>query len=663
MEAMGMRMEIDPADERAFGKLSRRLEDGFGRWAAARSLAVDPFVVELMLDYKGRYLDGHLGCWCAADLDDMLCEWFPRKATVDEQTIGRIVPTVAAFIDYLASSGLLTDVSDPPGQLKATLEKLAPTFRANMRDPSRFGPAKSVATAMLAQGVDLGDKDAVDRFIAQLNAGKLGELDRLLPVLEPVPPPPFPPVRLAPEEELAAAAASSLLVQRLGRFVAWLGEGRRLTQAGNLTVADGKELLGVLGVTEVTDPRTQERLRRVRSSADIAEVGFLTGLAKGAGLARPRRGRLVSTKRGRTLAGQPLEVWEQVLEVLTDLGPLGAAWQGGWRPFWVEFLDRGTRDLLVALYRAGEPVPLDDLAASAWDDVDRAFDLGDDPSKLEGWRSGVARDVGRIVRRLEELGAVQRIGVAEPPSSALGGPTGGAPAAPADGEPGTAARGGVRVALTPLGAWAINRRLREGGAVAPVLGDLVRADVGSLIQRCAQFDPDAATEEIRAWVAARGSGAAAEIAEFARGADDPGDRLLAFKALDVVGPDAAGVARSLRDDPRLRPLATIWLVDHGLEERSALNPRDLGALMVDMAATALDADGPDELVETFQQFGPAEEQATLLGELWRVDNPRTADVLGAVGGFHPDKRVRRAARRAAYKLESAARARPGGQRR
>jgi len=94
----GMRMEIDPADERAFGKLSRRLEDGFGRWAAARSLAVDPFVVELMLDYKGRYLDGHLGCWCGADLEDMLCEWFPRKATADEETIGRTVPTVAAFI-------------------------------------------------------------------------------------------------------------------------------------------------------------------------------------------------------------------------------------------------------------------------------------------------------------------------------------------------------------------------------------------------------------------------------------------------------------------------------------------------------------------------------------------------------------------------------------
>jgi hypothetical protein len=117
---------------------------------------------------------------------------------------------------------------------------------------------------------------------------------------------PLPPVRLASEEELRAAAASALLVDRIGRFVAWLGEGRRLTQAGNLAVADGKELLGVLGVADVADARVQERLP-----------------------------------------------------------------------------DSGTRDLLVALYQADEPVPLGDLAASAWEDVERVFDLGEDPRQLE----------------------------------------------------------------------------------------------------------------------------------------------------------------------------------------------------------------------------------------------------------------------------------------
>ena len=655
-----MRMEIDPADERAFGKLSRRLQDGFQRWAAARGLAVDPFVVGLVLDYKGRYADGHLGCWIPADLRDMLCEWFPRKATMDDETIEQTVPTVAAFIDYLASSGLLTDVSAPPDELKAALEKLAPTFRAYMADPARFGPAKSIATAMMAQGVDLTDSDAVDRFIGDFNAGRLGKPEQLLPVLESLASAPLPPVRLAPEEELRAAAGSAPLVARLGRFVAWLGEGRRLTQAGNLTVADGKELLGVLGIADVTDARVQERLARVRSAADLAEIGLVTSLATRAGLARVRRGRLVSTRRGRSLAGQPLEVWERVLEALADLGPLGVDWAGAWRPFWVEFLDSGTRDLLVALYQADEPVPLEDLAASAWEEVERVFDLGEDPRQLELWRTGVARDVERSVRRLEELGAVQCTAPAEPPGGP-GGPGGGVVAS--DRSPETTAGEGTRVVLTPLGTWVVNRRLREGGTDAPVVGELAGAGVDTLIRRCADYDPDAATEETRAWVAARGQRAAVEIAEFARGADDPADRLLAFKTLDVVGLDAADVVRSLRDVPRLRPLAAVWLVEHGLEERSSLDPRDVGALMVDTAATALDAGGPDELVEMLQQFGPVEEQAAFLGELWRVDNPRTAEVLGVLGRLHPDKGAARAARRAAYKLESAARARQRRQQR
>jgi hypothetical protein len=652
-----MRMEIDPADERAFGKLSRRLQDGFQRWAAARGLAVDPFVVGLVLDYKGRYADGHLGCWLPADLRDMLCEWFPRKATMDDETIEQTVPTVAAFIDYLASSGLLTDVSAPPDQLKAALEKLAPTFRANMHDPARFGPAKSIATAMMAQGVDLTDPDAVDRFIGDFNAGRLGKPEQFLPVLESPASAPLPPVRLASEEELRAAAGSAPLLVRLGRFVAWLGEGRRLTQAGNLTVADGKELLGVLGVVDVTDAGVQERLARVRSAADLVEIGLVTSLAKRAGLARVRRGRLVSTRRGRRLAGQPLEVWEGVLEALADLGPLGVDWAGAWRPFWVEFLDSGTRDLLVALYQADEPVPLDDLAASAWEEVERVFDVGEDPRQLELWRNGVARDVERSVRRLEELGAVWCTAPAEP----HGGPGGGVVAL--DRSPETTAREGTRVALTLLGTWVVNRRLREGGTDAPVVGELAGASVDTLIRRCADYDPDAATEETRAWVAARGQRAAVEIAEFARATDDPAGRLLAFKALDVVGLDAADVVRSLRDVPRLRPLAAVWLVEHGLEEQSSLDPRDLGALMVDTAATALDAGGPDELVEMLQQFGPVGEQAAFLGELWRVDNPRTAEVLGVLGRLHPDKGAARAARRAAYKLESAARARQRRQQR
>jgi hypothetical protein len=58
--------------------------------------------------------------------------------------------------------------------------------------------------------------------------------------------------------------------------VEWLGEGRKLTAAGNLTLADAKELAGLLGLE---DPDRLAGLR-VRSAQDIAGLELLVGWAK-----------------------------------------------------------------------------------------------------------------------------------------------------------------------------------------------------------------------------------------------------------------------------------------------------------------------------------------------------------------------------------------------
>jgi hypothetical protein len=95
----------------------------------------------------------------------------------------------------------------------------------------------------------------------------------LLPELAPAR---FAPVEVAPPPELRAAAASAPTVQRLRALVEWLGEGRKLTAAGNLTLADGKELARLLGLV---DPNRLADLR-VRSAQDIAGLELLVGWAK-----------------------------------------------------------------------------------------------------------------------------------------------------------------------------------------------------------------------------------------------------------------------------------------------------------------------------------------------------------------------------------------------
>jgi pRiA4b ORF-3-like protein len=63
----------------------------------------------------------------------------------------------------------------------------------------------------------------------------------------------FPPVELAPLPQLQAAAAAAPTVRRLRALVEWLGEGRKLTAAGNLTLADAKELARLLDLGDPTN--------------------------------------------------------------------------------------------------------------------------------------------------------------------------------------------------------------------------------------------------------------------------------------------------------------------------------------------------------------------------------------------------------------------------
>jgi hypothetical protein len=47
-----------------------------------------------------------------------------------------------------------------------------------------------------------------------------------------------------------------------------------------------------------------------------------------------------------------------------------------------------------------------------------------------------------------------------------------------------------------------------------------------------------------------------------------------------------------------------------------------------------------------------DDPAGFFAELWRVEHPHTARVLEAIGELHPDKRVAKEARKAAFKTRS-----------
>ncbi len=463
-------------------------------------------------------------------------------------------------------------------------------------------------------------------------------------------PPEFPPVELRPREELRAAAAAAPTVRRLRTLVEWVGAGRKLTPSGNLTVADGKELAGLLGLVG----RDQPASLRVRSSQDIAGLEPLLGWAKGLRLVRVYQGRLVVVKQHRRLLDDPLELVSQAVDVLPSFdwaapvtSLLASAFPGG--------LAEALLDLLSQLYAPEEPVSLGDLAVHFWEEhVEAGILAGPAPSHLDLWRMATAVETVRLVSQLQGLGMAEF--ATEPPGD--GGPDvvevvlGDVDESLRSVDAFLAALAKLPLRLTPLGIWQANVLLNALGAVAPVVGELAGKDAAALIESVADYDEPTCRAELRAWCEQRGAAAARELAAYARAAPGFEQRMLAFVGLEEAGPAAEAEVRAMLADPALRPHAQMWLVQRGVEDEGSLDPASATLLMAETLATILDADGPAGLVEHVQQLGPPDEQASVLANLWRAQTPRAATVLETIGKAHPSAKVAKAARKAAFKLRS-----------
>lgn len=610
-----MRLRFGVDDEEAFGEARERLLEGFAAWAAGSGRQVDDDPAFQALSFKWGYLDGHLGRWRVSDLAEVLLELYPRKTIVDEEYLPLVVPGLHAFLDYLQEKGWLT--GDPPQVLHAALDELAEPFRAAMADTSRHGPAKALVGAMLAEGVALDDPEAVQRYMDEFNARPYEERAALIPgpARETLVP-----VALPGDAELGQEALATPLLQRLLAFVEYIGAGHKLTKTGNLTVADGRALAALLDTGEAA------HADQVRSATELPEVDLAFRIALDTRSVKKVKGVLSATRKGREIERDPLEAWREAFIALLGQGLVGGPY---YAPFWVDFLDEGVLGLLGLLYVAGGRVPVGLLEEGAWEQ------LADELDPDDFWyqhrdlaREGLSRDLGRMIDRLELTGALQR-------------------------------EDGGDVRLTPLGAWLARPVLVAQGYEAPLIGDLSGTDAATLLQSVEEYPPDAAEAEIRLWIERRGPTAATELAETLRAEQDPATRVMIFSALALLADEAEPTIRSLRDDPLLRPYASLWLVDRGLEPPAALDPGAAPEMMVETLAAILAVAGPDEMIEQFRESAP-DQRGVLdaLDALWRADNPHTANVLEAFAQS-ADKPVVKAARRSLFRHRSAA-ARRGG---
>lgn len=609
---VAVRTRFGPEDEEAFNAARDELIEAFRSGAETDA---ESFVASTMLDYKWGYADGRILQWTRPDLEDLLLGHFPRKVAIDEEDILRVVPEIGDFLQFLQRTNRLTGDSLP--DLLDELNVLRQDFATAMQDPANFGMAKSVFAQMQAEGVDILQPGAVDRWIEDFNARPFETRDAILAAPEPESAP-LPPVEIPDERELEGSARSSEALARLVAFSRYVGSGRKLTQKGHLTLEDGRALVELLDTGDEVDLRIGDKTFRTHSTAELPMLTLTFRWARAAGFVKIRQGRVSMTARGASLGRRPLEDWRAALEGFLKCDPIVRRYYapGGRQhgPFWAEVLVELLQELPFTLYAMGE-LDLKLLHDAAWQQVEDRFVLDRPPDVLEFWRQMIGADIDRVI-----LGSLAELGAATVADE--------------------------KVTLTSLGLWATNRMLRARGEAAPVFRELASSSASELLHACTSMSLEAAERAIRAWIEARPNTAAQELGLAARAGEVP---LMALHALSFAGPSGEAEVRQLQAIDSLRPQAELWLVQHGYEDSSSLSPETLQTAMVEAIAVEIDDDGPVAATALFQSLGPEEEQAHLVERLVRADHARTSEVLETIGRYHPSKSVAKAARKAAFK--------------
>jgi len=636
---------------------------GFRRWTRTtkRKLAGDPgtdadelhVLLDLMRDYLGVDRPGDLG---EGDVEELLLHVYPRKITVlDGADAEDTIPAMRDFLAYLADSGAM-----PEGTvrtLERELERIAPRFTDAVMNPSNWGMARSFVQAMVADGVDLNDQTAVDRWIATYNT-RLGGLDEEydddaddLDLKDALGlPDRLPPMRLPSTAELAALARDAPMVGQLCSLTAWLGTGRPVTVNAELAGDDAAAAATALGIDTPSAVDQQAlpgltSLPAVARMRDVPRLDYLWQLALDAEFIE------LDDDETHAVPGEVAQAWPDsgdgdvldtwnVLFTLV-LGTLDvAASLDQRRSRELDFFGQGPA-LAVMLFLARP----DGIAVAEASEMVRSSAVAELPpvQAAKAWQSWVRAhgDPARLLLdRMIELGAVW---ISD------------------DDDDGDVAR------LTPLALAAVRTQLVDAGVEIPLLPPADEMTAADLIAMADGATEDEFKAETEAWLSTRTpESAAVELLSLAAGSD-PASRVLAAGLVIELGVPAEPAWRDALDQIELRGYAKAALAKLADSDPATtaipagfeLTDDDLAWMLTD----ALVVDGWDDidddaehepavLAERLGEAIPAGRELMTFEMMARVPHPDAPKVLTVIGRYHPDKKVAKLARKSAYKAAS-----------
>ncbi|MFN3258547.1 MAG: hypothetical protein ACE37B_22925 [Ilumatobacter sp.] len=652
----------DEADEQAFAGTREALLDEVyeALQADGRSESdADEIAgsIGVLLDWRFNYSDGRLDDWHLHDLTEFLLDWLPRKYSAPPEEGGFMCAAVAEFFVHMGARQRLVGGADRAAALVALAHELLDVVVEAMGDPANFGMAKSMfalplagadgnpladIAAMVEAGMDLDGPEMralIEERMEAFNA--LPFDDRKAVTDRSFAPPPTPRIALpvvdiAPTDaEIEISIGASRLISMIDRLVEHVGAaGIAVTQAGNLRLADARELVDLLDTGDEVERHLpwRDEPETARSSTDLPVLTHVADVAEAAGAFIRLKTKL---KVDPQWTATPLvERAVRVVDALLDIGPVSstARFEFAWEL--ATLLEDGVPHWLVMGIPAEARVDVADV-------IDQTVAVVDDSlvvpplllADADHRRRYLAREVHAIFDALHDAGVVEWGG--------------------RDSEFDEYGRAHDVVGwfrLTPLGRLTMIGRMRDAGYDFPTLADLGDATADDLVNAIATTDVDPA-ELVGRWrsdtpVAER----AAALAEFAMRAEEPTQRLTAASLFGELEPveDVGPVVRQLLDSP-IAGYAAMYLLEHDLATPDEMDGFMGVAPLVDLLSTLLDE--PNALAELFAEAtGPA--GADLLEEIWRHDQPETAEILDALGAHLDDKRLAKSARKAAIRHRS-----------
>ncbi|MFI7701012.1 hypothetical protein [Nonomuraea sp. NPDC049480] len=176
--------------------------DDLRAWGRAREVEVDADEVRLLCDYASDYLNvNELGDFTPETFDELLLSIYPRKVIAPPESAPETVAAARTLVDYLGEVGTVPE--ERVARMRERLDDIEPRMPEALADPSNFGMAKSLFSAIgpesLEQSIAIPSGEVPD----------LGEAPCDCPGCTPLPA-----ARLAPPEDLLAALRTVPMLEK-----------------------------------------------------------------------------------------------------------------------------------------------------------------------------------------------------------------------------------------------------------------------------------------------------------------------------------------------------------------------------------------------------------------------------------------------------------------